>query len=106
MYVIMNVLICLYIVRCVVVVMCIINIIIYMPVVYNICRASIIRRVKKYKRELQKKIFKNTREHFLGHIITYIILGKKKLNSHLDKISCFKKYYLTSKNTKYILFLN
>ena len=89
MYVIMNVLICLYIVCCVVVVMCIINIIIYMPVVYNICRASIIRRVK-YKRELQKKIFKNTREHFLGHIITYIILGKKKLNSHLDKISCFK----------------
>ena len=54
MYVIMNVLICLYIVCCVVVVMCIINIIIYMPVVYNICRASIIRRVK-YKRASSEK---------------------------------------------------
>ena len=72
MYVIMNVLICLYIVCCVVVVMCIINIIIYMPVVYNICRASIIRRVKKYKRELQKKIYLKIRENISWGISSHI----------------------------------
>ena len=69
MYVIMNVLICLYIVCCVVVVMCIIN------MWYNIYKYAerVVRRRVKYKRELQKKIFKNTRT-FLGAYHHYIYI--------------------------------
>ena len=71
MYVIMNVLICLYIVCCVVVVMCIINM--WYNIYTSICRERVVRRRVKYKRELQKKIFKNTRT-FLGAYHHYIYI--------------------------------